>query len=203
LRPRRTLEANVEILAADSSRLAHVAEVVGRAFVTEPMMAWPLGGRTDDLEERCIRLHTLFLEPLMGRGIVWESTDGHGALVLVPPEHQDAWDGALQLDHSRTRNVFEDGGRRFELLWEWVASKIPSEPLWQLDSVAVAPGWQGRGIGSALVEFGLERASGAAMALETGTQRNVPLYERLGFHVVEEADSPEGGPHVWFMRRDA
>ena len=58
--------------------------------------------------------------------------------------------------------------------------------------------------GSALIEFGLEQAreSGTAMVLETGTQRNVPLYQRLGFHVVEEADSPEGGPHVWFMRRD-
>jgi ribosomal protein S18 acetylase RimI-like enzyme len=100
--------------------------------------------------------------------------------------------------------VLDDGGRRYELFWEWVASKIPREPLWHLDTVAVAPGWQGRGIGSALIEFGLERAreSGTAMVLETGTQRNVPLYERLGFHVVEEADPPEGGPHVWFMRRD-
>ncbi len=67
-----------------------------------------------------------------------------------------------------------------------------------------APEVAARGIGSALIEFGLEQAreSGTAMVLETGTQRNVPLYERLGFHVVEEADSPEGGPHVWFMRRD-
>jgi GNAT superfamily N-acetyltransferase len=60
------------------------------------------------------------------------------------------------------------------------------------------PGWQGRGIGSAL-EFAFEhvRESGVAIVLETGTPRNVPLYERLGFHVVEEADPPEGGPHVW------
>jgi len=192
------------ICPADSSRMAHIAEVIGRAFVTEPTMTWPLGGRTDDLEERCIRCHALFLEPLMGRGIIWESTDGRGALVLVPPEQRDALEDALHLDDSRTQNVFDDGGRRFELFWEWVASKVPREPLWHLDSVAVAPGWQGRGIGSALIEFGLEHAreSGIAMVLETGTPHNVPLYERLGFHVVEEADSPEGGPHVWFMRRD-
>ena len=64
--------------------------------------------------------------------------------------------------------------------------------------------WQGRGIGSALIKFGLARAreSDVAVVLETGTPRNVPLYERLGFHVVEVAVSPEGGPHVWFMRRD-
>ena len=195
----------VEIRPADSSRIAHIAEVIGRAFVTEPMMTWPLGGRRHDLEERCIRYHALFLEPLMGRGIIWESTDGHGALVLVPPEQQDALDDALaHVDDSRTHDVLDDGGRRHELFWEWVASKIPFEPLWHLDSVAVAPGSQGRGIGSALIEFGLEQAreGGTAMVLETGTQRNVPLYERLGFHVVEEADSPDGGPHVWFMRRD-
>ena len=154
----------VEIRSADSSRLAHVAEVVGRAFVTEPTMAWPLGGRTDDLGERCIRFHALFLEPLMGRGIIWETTDGHGALVLVPPEQKDAWDDALHIDDSRTHNVFDDGGRRLELFWEWVASKTPSEPLWHLDSVAVAPGLQGRGIGSALIEFGLEQARGRGSA---------------------------------------
>jgi ribosomal protein S18 acetylase RimI-like enzyme len=194
----------VEIRADNASRIAHIAEVIGRAFVTEPMMSWPLGGRADDLEERCIRFHAQFLEPLMGRGIIWESTDGLGALVLVPPEQQDALDDALHVDDSRMHNVFDDGGRRHELFWEWAASKIPSEPLWHLDSVAVAPGWQGHGIGSALIEFGLERAreSGTAMVLETGTQRNVPLYERLGFYVVEEANSPESGPHVWFMRRD-
>src|SRR5205807_10428327 len=130
-------------------------------------------------------------------------TDGRGAIVLVTPEQQDALDDALgHVDE--THNVFHDGGRHYELFWKWVESKIPCEPLWHLDSVGVAPGWQGRGIGSALIEFGLEQAreSGTAMVLETGTQRNVPLYERLGFHVVDEADSPESGPHVWFMRRD-
>jgi GNAT superfamily N-acetyltransferase len=194
----------VEIRPADSSRRAHIAEVIGRAFVTEPMMTRPLGGRPDDLEERCIRANALFLEPLMGRGIVWETADGHGALVLVPPAQADAWDDANARIVDSTTHETDDGGRGWERFWEWVASKIPQEPLWHLDSVAVEPGWQGRGIGSALIEFALEqmRQSGVALVLETGTPRNVPLYERLGFEVVEEADSPEGGPHVWFMRRN-
>jgi GNAT superfamily N-acetyltransferase len=178
---------------------------MGRAFVTEPMLTWTLGGRSDDLEERCVRAYALFLKPLMDAGIVWETADGHGALVLVPPTQADVWDDAVaHVDDSETKDVTDDGGRRHERFFEWVASRIPREPLWHLDSVAVEPGWQGRGIGSALIEFGLEhtRESKTAVVLETGTHRNVPLYQRHGFNVVEEAVSPEGGPHVWFMRRD-
>jgi GNAT superfamily N-acetyltransferase len=195
----------VEIRPADPSRLAHIAEVIGRAFITEPMMTWGLVGPTETLEERCVRFHELFLEPMMPRGIIWESADGHGALVLVPPGEADALHDALAIDDSKSHEVTNDGGHRYELFWEWVGSQRPREPVWHLDSVAVRPGWQGRGIGSALIEFGfgLASESGTAMVLETGSQRNVVLYERLEFHVVKEADAPEGGPHVWFMRRDS
>jgi len=168
-------------------------------------MTWPLGVRDDELVERCIQTYALYLGPLLNAGLVWETTDGHGVLVLVSPEHADVWDEAIEhVDASAPRGTTDDGGMRHERFWGWVASQAPPEPHWHLDSVGVEPGWQGRGIGSALVEFGAERArlSNSAIILETGTPRNVPLYERLGFHVVDEADPPEGGPHVWFMRRD-
>jgi ribosomal protein S18 acetylase RimI-like enzyme len=196
----------IEVRPASRSRIDEIAGVLGRAFVTEPMMTWPLGGRSDDLEERCIRTYALYLGPLVDEGLVWETADGHGALVLVSPDGGEVWDDALRhVDAASTGDdLTDDGGLRHERFWGWVASKIPPEPLWHLDSVAVEPRWQGHGIGSALIEFGLERTrdSNTACVLETGTPRNVALYERLGFQVWEEADSPEGGPHVWFMRRD-
>jgi GNAT superfamily N-acetyltransferase len=196
----------VEIRSADPGQVARLADVFGRAFVTEPVMSWPIGGRTDDLEERCIRAYALYLPPLLDGDLVWETTDGRGALVLVPPDQSEVWEDALaHVDDSTTHDVTDDGGRRHERFWAWVESKLPTEPVWHLDSVAVEPGWQGRGIGSALIAFAVEQASrsSASMILETGTSRNVPLYERHGFRTVEEADPPEGGPHVWFMRRDA
>ena len=66
------------------------------------------------------------------------------------------------------------------------------------------PDHQGGGIGSALVKLGLARAAedGIPAYLEAGNPRNVPLYERLGFKVIAEADAPDGGPHIWFMRCD-
>jgi GNAT superfamily N-acetyltransferase len=169
------------------------------------MMTCPLGGRPDDLEERIILTYNLYLGPLLEEGLVWETVDGRGAMVLVGPGQTDVWDEALdRVEQSPTRDVTDDGGLRHERFFDWVAAKIPSEPSWHLDSVAVEPGSQGKGIGSALIAWGLEQATESKypVVLETGTARNVPLYERHGFRLTDEADSPDGGPHVWFMRRD-
>jgi hypothetical protein len=38
--------------------------------------------------------------------------------------------------------------------------------------------------------------------LLTNSERAVPFYERSGFRVVAEGDTPEGGPHAWAMVRD-
>jgi GNAT superfamily N-acetyltransferase len=181
----------VEITQAAQDRLSVLADVFGRAFVTEPMMQWPLGEH-GDIEQRTTRAFEYFLESLIERGLVWEAGRGMGAAVWIPPAQLDAWEEA-QRRNARIFSLADDGGRRWDAFWEWVESKTPDEPLWLLDSVAVEPGMQGRGIGSALIEFGLTMARAAdatGMFLETGTSRNVPLYERFGFRVVEAADAP-------------
>jgi len=97
-----------------------------------------------------------------------------------------------------------DGRRQYEAFWAWVESKLPDEPVWHLDSVGVRRELQGRGIGAALIEFGLARARADATPalLETGNPPNVAYYERFGFRTFADADAPGGGPHIWFMRRD-
>ena len=192
----------MEITQAAPDRLSALASVLGRAFVGEPMMRWPLGDH-GDIEERFSRGFEYYLGDLIRLGLVWEAGEGMGAAVWVPPDQADAWAEA-QLNQPKIRVLAEDGGRRYDAFWAWVESKVPDEPLWHLDSVAVEPRAQGRGIGSALIEFGLDlaRVDGAGVFLETGTPRNVPLYERFGFRVLEDADAPGGGPQIWFMRWD-
>jgi len=165
-------------------------------------MRWPLGDH-GNIEERFSRCFEYFLENLIQLGMVWEAGRAMGAAVWIPRDEADAWREA-QLSQPRIHALTEDGGRRYDAFWEWVESKLPDEPLWHLDSVAVEPKAQGSGIGSALIEFGLDlaRADQAGVFLETGTPRNVPLYEWFGFRVIEDADAPGGGPHMWFMRWD-
>ncbi len=61
----------------------------------------------------------------------------------------------------------------------------PPQPRWYLPFIGVDPAAQGRGYGSALLAHALERcdAEHAPAFLETGNERNVPLYERHGFRV--------------------
>jgi predicted N-acetyltransferase YhbS len=78
-------------------------------------------------------------------------------------------------------------------------------PHWYLSGIGVEPERQGRGIGSALMRAGLDRAdaAGEPAVLITHSASNLPFYERHGFSAVVEEDLEEGGPTAWAMARNA
>jgi GNAT superfamily N-acetyltransferase len=192
----------IKVARASPDRLSALAPVFGRAFVNEPMMRWPMGER-GDVVERFTRCFGYVLEALLGLGFVWEADDGVGAAFWMPPDASGAW-AEHPWSQPRISALTDDEGHRYEAFWDWVDSRSPAEPLWLLDSIAVAPEAQGRGYGKALIAAGqaLARADRVAAFLSTGTPRNVSIYGRCGFRVVESLDAPGGGPHVWFMRWD-
>jgi GNAT superfamily N-acetyltransferase len=189
-------------LARTQTPLSALAPIFGRAFVHEPMMRWPLGSN-DDVAERFTRCFAYFLEAALPLGWVWEAGQAEGAAVWIPPGQSEGWEGH-PWNQTRILALANDAGRRYDAFWDWVATHDPTEPSWQLDSIAVLPELQGRGIGKALIEAGLAkaRAQGACAFLSTGTAANVAIYGRSGFRVYDEADAPNGGPHIWFMRWD-
>ena len=78
----------------------------------------------------------------------------------------------------------------------------PHGSYWYLQFLGVAPGWQGRGIGSALMGPVLERCDreGVRAYLDATSERNKRLYERHGF-VAQDQFAPPGGPPIWPMWR--
>jgi GNAT superfamily N-acetyltransferase len=189
-------------LTRDQTRLPALAPVFGRAFVHEPMMRWPLGS-DGDVADRFTRCFAYFLEAALPLGLVWEAGRAEGAAVWIPPEQRESWE-SHPWNQTRILALTEDGGRRYDAFWDWVGAHEPFEPAWQLDSVAVRPELHGRGIGKALIEAGLARArrDETAAFLSTGTAANVIIYGRCGFRVYHEADAPDGGPRISFMRWD-
>ena len=75
---------------------------------------------------------------------------------------------------------------------------------WYLQLLGVDPEYQGKGLAGKLLREMLTRIDedGLPCYLETERQRNVPFYNRHGFDVVVEVDLPNGGPHIWTMKRE-
>jgi len=91
---------------------------------------------------------------------------------------------------------------RAQVFWAHWATRDLDDEHWHVGPVGVEPGFQGRGIGGALLRElctifdGDERVGW----LETDKERNIAFYSGFGFEVVETVTIL--GVPTWFMRRD-
>ena len=193
-----------EIRRATRARIPALTDLLARAFATDPIVVWTMRPGSGSAE--ISRFFSLYDGELVDDGWLWEAGDAAGVALWVPP---GGGPRCAEVDERSTRvamreELSDDRGARYEALWDWVSDHLPDEPHWFLDHVGVDPDQQGRGVGGALVRLGLgwSARDGAPAFLETTNPENVPLYKHLGFRLVEEADAPRDGPHVWFMRSD-
>jgi GNAT superfamily N-acetyltransferase len=82
-------------------------------------------------------------------------------------------------------------------------SHHPKQPHYYLGTIGTDPDWQGRGIGSAMLQPVLDRcdAEGVPAYLESSKERNLAFYRRHGFEVSGEL-SVADGPRLWLMWRE-
>lgn len=115
----------------------------------------------------------------------------------------------LQFDLGQVRTVFGSFGLSRvvrAVRTQLQLSKLhPTAPHWYLGYLGVRGSRQGRGMGGALLDEVLARAddADAPAYLESSNERNLTLYRRHGFEVVEEVRLLGDGPSVWRMWRDA
>ena len=188
----------------DRTRMPVPAAILAEAFLDDPVACWPLPDGVDDLPDRLRSMFTWAYEPLCDLDMVRETADGAGVVVWIPPGGADALIASDRAVRQRLATLTFDDAARYGVLWEWLEDRLPDEPHWLLDAIGVDPRRQGEGIGGAMVAWGVTRADrdGVPAVLETGRERTVRFYERFGFRVIEQADAPDGGPTVWFMRRE-
>jgi ribosomal protein S18 acetylase RimI-like enzyme len=134
----------------------------------------------------------------------WLLGDLDAAAVWLPPDKAAEFVAFEPETRASIEPLTDDGGARYGALWDWIGAHLPDEQCWFLDILAVDPRARGRGLAGTLVRHGLTRAfaEGLPAVLETAKASNVPMYEHLGFRVVEEAEAPLGGPTIWFMRAE-
>jgi GNAT superfamily N-acetyltransferase len=189
------------VTAAD---LPSLVDLCVRAFDDDPVACFMFSGP----RRRRAGLRSFFTSQLKHQylplGHVFTTTDLGGVGIWGPPDRvRRPLRELLELVPTAPFLVSAHAHRALRLLFE-VDSRHPREPHWYLATLATEPTRQGTGIGSALLRAQLAEADehGVPAYLESSKARNVPLYARFGFEVVEEFRSKAAGPPIWRMWRE-
>jgi GNAT superfamily N-acetyltransferase len=201
--PQQAGEQAASVRPASRGEVAAMAGVLARAFYDDPAFSWVL--RADPQRMKILeRGFELFLSRIW---MEHEETYTTAAVVAVAVwEPPDQWKLGAARQLRLAPAMLAIFGRHLPRLVRALATleaKHPRERHYYLPFVGVAPEWQGRGLGSAVLTPILERCDGERTPafLEASTPRNRALYERHGFAVTEEFTLGGGAPPQWRMWR--
>jgi ribosomal protein S18 acetylase RimI-like enzyme len=183
-----------------------LARLFTAAFLNDPIMDWM--ARTGS--KRTSGLEAFFLRLLHRRAIpageVWMSDGGAACTIWLPPG-VSAWPAGV-VAQLRLLPLFVrlcGFGRlaRGGELSGAMEKAHPGLPHFYLFFMAVHPSFQGKGLGSAILEATLKHVDRAGMPayLENSNLKNARLYERAGF-LARENIAPEGAPPLIPMWRE-
>lgn len=184
-----------------------LARLFASAFVSDPVFDWIARtgpGRAQGIE----RFFRWILEVrAIPYGEVWMAADGSVCAAWLPPD-APASPGGL-LDQIKLFPMFLQlcGVSRMlrgQAMADAMESNHPQARHFYLAFIAVAPRFQGLGLGSTMMEANLARidAEGLPAYLENSNPKNTRLYERSGF-VTQKNIAPKQAPPLIAMWREA
>ncbi len=201
-----------------------LSRTLAAAFFDDPVMHWVLPDprrRRELLPGYC----GLDVLDVLDNGVAMATTD-HAAVGLwatpdPPPEtrgHDDATpttatpkgygkDATPPNDRAALTSELERVTEEYHpaacALFDLMKQHRPTTPHYYLALLGTRPEHQGRGLGSALLAPVLTRCDGegAPAYTESSNPRNIRLYERHGFEVIDELTLPDGPP-LWPMWRE-
>lgn len=191
----------IDIRRAETIDVETLSGVLAQAFHDDPVFAWvvPDAGRR---RERLPAAFAAFADAYLPHRESYVAGSA-GAALWAPPGAQLFDEEQLEVFGERMAAALgDDADRGFEAN-AILEAHHPAEPCFYLQFVGVAPGQQGRGIGSRLLATVLDGcdADGTPAYLEATSADNRRLYERHGFETRGEITLPDGPP-LWPMWRD-
>jgi GNAT superfamily N-acetyltransferase len=180
-------------------------DVLGRAFVTDPVFRWLLEGQ-DRLEDRLKLAFTAFAVGAAAKPtahVLATSEETAASIWLPPGGWRVPWSEMVRQAPRLLRAYGSSVPRALRLL-STVEKQHPEEPHWYLEAIGVVPESRGQGIGPSVLTPVLDRCDTAGLPayLESSNPRNIPFYERHGFVKRPLFDLPPGCPVITPMWRD-
>ncbi|MBI3768866.1 MAG: GNAT family N-acetyltransferase [Deltaproteobacteria bacterium] len=184
---------------ATAGEWERLASVLARAFHDDPAVQWAMPD-----ESSRERAFGLYLRKLWLEQDECYTTDGVAGVCVweLPGQWKVPVLQQLRLLPAMI-STFGRGLPRVMRALTALESNHPVEDHYYLPFVGIAPEWQRRGIGAALMRPILDRCDreGVGAYLEATTPRNLALYERHGFAITEKFTLGKDSPPLWRMWR--
>ena len=201
---RREAETPAQAGPAD---LAEVVQTLTDAFAVDPHFDWFMRADAGREAARHAFFRMLIGQEGLPKGRIDRPAGGGAAAVWMPFDWLGPMPVAAEL-RALPAMLNATGLARFGRLMAIRADMDHHHPLDRAHAylwfLGVAPAAQGRGVGSALLRSAGARLDreGLPAYLETGTTRNVALYERHGFRTISEHKARADAPNMWSMWRE-
>ncbi|MEV0465462.1 GNAT family N-acetyltransferase [Nocardia tengchongensis] len=176
-------------------------DTLARAFADYPYTRYVIDA--DNHLERIRRYQELCLTRIaMVYGKVWIVDGGRAVAAWSTPDRDPT--AAFAEMEAELGELIGDRSEAAAASEAAIEPYRPHEPVWMLNTVAVAPEHQGRGLGTAVLRPGIEEAARAGYPafLETSSEANVRFYQHLGFEVTADVTLADNGLRTWCMRRE-
>jgi ribosomal protein S18 acetylase RimI-like enzyme len=194
-------DAPATLLAARADRTP-VAAMLARAFAEDPAMCFIFPDPVVRAK-RSARLFALLFDEDAAAGMRLVTACGAAATLWRGPGRSRT----SRLDMVRSAwpmfHALGGGLMRALAVSDAIDAHLPAGDYWYLHIAGCDPAMQGRGLGRAAVQAGLDRIAGGGLPvyLETPLERNIGFYRGLGFDLTAEWQVPKDGPRFWSMMR--
>ncbi len=189
----------MEVRPATGREQQAVIDIITLAFSTDPMARWAY---PDPAIYLAVMPDTV--RAFGGNGFAHGTVhlvDGNAAAAmwLPPGVHPDS----ERLAGLTEQHAPADRQADMAEVFQQMDGYHPKEPCWYLPLIGVDPVQQGRGYGSALLRYALERCDRDRIPayLESSNPRNLPLYERHGFETMGRIQAGSSPTVVPMLRR--
>ena len=194
---------DVRVVTADDVDAA--ALVFARGFHDDPLWAWAFPDEKRRLAQQqafwgfCVTEAIRYPWTFLAAG---EST----TTCWIPPDGTELSPGGAEQFEPLLRDLVGNGATPVLELFETLDANHPhDEPHFYLSLFATEPAARGNAYGQALLRHNLALIDqeGASAYLESSNPRNIAMYERHGFRVIQHVTGPSGCPDFAGLWRDA